>query len=128
MNPGHGSKHSRKAEKLIAALLCSPTIEAAAEVAGISYSTAKRWLRDPDFAEQYRQARRSSMDVATAQLQQAVAESVETLREIQTSGESEAARVSAARTIIDNALRSRELEDISARLDALEGALEADTE
>jgi len=124
MTSPSGSKKSRKLEQLIAALLVSPTIADAAKVAGIGDKTARRWLRDPDFAEQYRQARRSCMDQATAQLQQAMSESVETLREIQAGGESEAARVSAARTIIDNAIRSRELDDIAARLDALESAME----
>jgi Holliday junction resolvasome RuvABC DNA-binding subunit len=119
-----GSKKSRKVEQLIAALLTSATIADAAKVAGIGDKTARRWMKDPDFAEQYRLARRSCMDQATAALQQAMSESVEALREIQFGGESEAARVSAARTIIDNALRSRESEDISARLDALEAALE----
>lgn len=120
---GHGEKKSRKSEQFIAALLSNPTIEAAAKSAGISDATAWRWLKDPKFAEQYRDARREAMRQTTARLQEAAGESVECLREVQRDGESESARVSAARTILEQALKAVDLEDVQQRLDALEANL-----
>ena len=59
-----------------------------------------------------------------AALQGAAREAVETLRAILSKAESEAARVSAARTILDMALKAADLEDVQQRLDALEQAVE----
>jgi len=48
-------------------------------------------------------------------------------REIQRSGESESARVSAARTILEQALKAADPEDVQQRLDALEQAVKIPT-
>jgi hypothetical protein len=48
---------------------------------------------------------------------------VDALREIQRSGESESARVSAARTILEQSIKAADLEDVQARLEALEKAI-----
>jgi hypothetical protein len=117
---GHGEECSREQEQFIAALLSCPTVEAAAETVGIGNVTASEWRKDPAFAERYREATREAMRQAGAQLQGAAREAVGTLRAIQSKGESEAARVSAARTILDMALKAAELEDIQQRLDSLE--------
>jgi hypothetical protein len=57
---------------------------------------------------------------AMTRLQEAAIGAAECLCEVQTSGESESARVSAARTILEQALRAVELQDIQGRLDKLE--------
>jgi nicotinic acid phosphoribosyltransferase len=121
---GHGEKRSRKQEQFIAALLSYPTVEAAAKVVGIGNVTAWKWRKDPAFDKQYREATREAMHQAAALLQGAAREAVETLRAILSKAESEAARVSAARTILDMALKAAELEDIEQRLSALEQAAE----
>jgi hypothetical protein len=120
---GHGEKKSRKAEQFIAALMAHPSIEAAAKSVGIGNATAWRWMQDPSFAEQYREARREAMRHTTARLQEAAREAVECLREVQRAGESESARVSAARTILEQALKAADLQDVQARLDMLEQAI-----
>jgi hypothetical protein len=119
---GHGEKRSRKQEQFIAALLSYPAIEAAAKTVGIGDVTAWRWRNDPAFAEQYRKATREAMLHTAALLQGAARDAVDTLRAIQSKAESEAARVSAARTILDMALKAADLEDVQRRLDALEQA------
>jgi hypothetical protein len=125
---GHGEKKTRKAEQFIAALLTHPSIEAAAKSIGIGTATAWRWMKDPKFAEQYRDARREAMRHTTARLQEAAREAVECLREVQRAGESESARVSAARTILEQALKAVDLEDVQQRLDALEQAIRPEQE
>ena len=120
---GHGE--SRKQEQFIAELLSHPTVEAAAKAVGIGRETAWRWRNDPAFAEQYRKATREATRHAAALLQAAAREAVATLRAILGNGASEAARVSAARTTLDMALKAADLEDVQQRLDVLEQAAQA---
>ena len=56
---GHGEKYSRKSQEAIAALLSEPSIEAAARKVGISASTLRRWMKEPDFQQRYREEQRN---------------------------------------------------------------------
>ncbi len=67
---GHGSKFGRKKEAAIAALLTQKNHEEAARATGIDLSTLKRWLRRPEFIEEYRQARWEVVEQAYARVQQ----------------------------------------------------------
>ena len=117
---GISSRKERQAEQLIGALLTHPSIEAAARAVGIGEVTAYRWMRDPEFIRQYREVRREGLRQTTARLQIAAAEAVTALAEIQRSGESESARVAAARAILEHAMRAVDLEDVQQRLDEIE--------
>ncbi len=120
---GHGEKRSRKTELFIAALLVHPSIEAAAQSVGIGSVTAWRWMQDPQFREEYGRARREAMRHTTARLQEAAREAVDCLREVQQKGESDSARVSAARTILEQAYKAVDLETVQERLDSLEQSI-----
>lgn len=118
---GHGSKLGRKRELALTALLTEPTIALAAEKAGISPSTLLRWLKDPTFNQMHREQRRELMAVAVAKLQASSGEAAETARELMLDPDMPpATRLSAARTILDLALRGMETEDIVERLAVLE--------
>ena len=117
---GHGEKKSRKQELFVAALLTYPSVEAAAKAVGISTASALRWRKAEDFIAMYREARREVMRQTSSLLQHASREAVETLRTIQSDGESESARVSAARCILEQSMKAADLEDIQERLDAVE--------
>jgi hypothetical protein len=67
---GHGSKFGRKKEAAIAALLTEKNHAEAARVAGIDLGTLKRWMRLPEFVEEWRRARWEVMDQAYARIQQ----------------------------------------------------------
>jgi hypothetical protein len=117
------SKLERQKEQAIAALLSKPTIEEAAAAVGIGYATLRRWLQDPGFADEYRRARRDLVSQVAAQLQNAAGEAVVALVTIVNDPEAPAsARVSSARTILEFTSRAVEVEDIQARLEALERA------
>ena len=123
---GHGEKLSRTQERAIAALLQQPTISKAAEVAGVAEVTLWRWLRLPAFQEEYRDARRQTVQQAIAQTQQITGAAVRTLAAIMVDTEAPAgSRVAAARAVLDTALKAVELEDMEARLVALEAAVAA---
>ena len=111
-----------KQESLIIALLSSPDIQTAAVNAGISESTAWRWLReDEEFQAKYKAAKKQALSIAIAQLQQAASEAVQTLRDVAADTSSPASsRVSAAKSILELAMKASEIEDIEQRLAELE--------
>ena len=112
---------SRKQGTAIGALLSRPTISAAAESVGIGESTLRRWLKDGDFLTAYRAARREAVSQAVGHLQGACSVAVVALTDISQDVNCPAsARVSAARTVLELALKGVELEDLAVRVEQLE--------
>jgi DNA-binding MurR/RpiR family transcriptional regulator len=121
---GHGEKLSRKEEQAIAALLSAPTLAEAAHTAGVSEPTLWRWLQREEFQTAYRQARQVVVQQAIARLQHVAGTAVETLYSVMQDADKPAsARVSAARAVLDLALKATELEDLAARVAALEATV-----
>jgi hypothetical protein len=120
---GQTRKRERLEDRALAALLSQPTIVQAATTAGVSESTLLRWLAEPSFKARYRDARRQVVEHAVSSLQQATGQAVETLVEITGNIASPpAARVSAAKTILDFAVKGVELVDLAERVEQLEQA------
>jgi len=121
VSTGHGEKLTRKQEQAVAALLVYPTLEEAAEAAGISKATLWRWTQRDDFQAIYRAARRRAVSQAIGRLQQASQKAVNALEEVMAdSGCPPAARVSAAKTVLEFSIRGLELEDLASRVEAIE--------
>jgi len=122
---GHGEKWSRKKDAAIVALVTEPTIADAAKKAGISHATLHRWLQIKDFKDAYREAKREAVSAAISRLQRTATEAVDALRDVMNDAESPAnARVSAARAILELAIKAIELEDLEARVEQLEALLQ----
>jgi hypothetical protein len=118
--PKNGSA-TRRNEQLILALLQHPTIERAATSAGVSESTLRRRMHDPEFQELYRVGRREFYSQAVARLQHASSAAVGTLLRVMTDpGSPAASRVRAAWYVLDQATRFMETEDLELRLARLE--------
>ena len=66
---GVGQKFDRTKEKAIAALLSQPTVERAAQAADINTKTLQRWMRIPQFDQEYRKAYWDKFSQLTAQFQ-----------------------------------------------------------
>ena len=112
---------TRRQEAFLVALLGCATIAQAATSAQIAEITAVRWLKTPAFQAAYREARRQVVQHAIGQVQQATGEAVETLRSVMQDPEAPAsARVSAAKAVLDTAVKAVELENLEARITALE--------
>ena len=110
-----------KQQKALAALLSEPTILAAADKVGVNERTLHRSLEEPAFETAYRTARREAVRQAVARLQQVSTHAVTVLVTVMASKETPpATRVAAAKTVLEMAVRAVELEDLAARLDALE--------
>lgn len=122
---GHGEKLSRKHEQAIAALLTNSTISQAAQEVGVGQVTLWRWMKNPEFLEAYREIKNQAVGQAITKLQKASGEAVETLRTIMLDTESPIpSRVTAAKSIIEMALKAVEIEDIVKRIEELEKVTE----
>ena len=120
---GHGEKRPRLAQAAITALLACPTIEAAAEQAGIAPATLRRWLAEPEFKATYRAARRQAVEAAIGRLQTVTTKAVDTLERNLRCG-TPAVEVGAAKAVLDQAIKAVELVDLVERVEALEQASE----
>lgn len=110
-----------KDEKIISALLACPTIRAASAACGVGETQIYARLREPEFKQKYAEARRELLEQNTAALQGHIASAVETMAELCTNKKTPAqTRLSAADSIIRNALKLGEQVDIETRLAALE--------
>lgn len=111
-------KQTNKAKALIA-LLNTKSIREAAKASRLSEETLYRYLRDPDFLADYREARRRSVENAISSLQQSTTEAAETLiRNLHC--ENPAVEVRTAQIILENAIKGVELLDITERIERLE--------
>ena len=118
---GHGEKLSRKQDQVITALVTCASITEAAAQCGLADVTLRRWLKQEPFQAAYRDARRAVVQHAIAQVQRATGEAVETLRSVMQDAEAPAsARVSAAKAILETALKGIDIDDLEVRIAALE--------
>ena len=113
-----------KQELLVGALLTHSTIQAAATAAGVSERQAHRWIREPMFSAAYRAARRDAVQQAIARLQQTSSAAVMVMLSLMADRSTPASvRLSAAKMVLEFALKAVELEEIETRLTALEAAV-----
>src|SRR6266851_1659058 len=124
---GHGTKFGRKKEEAVAALLTQRNIEEAAKTTGIAPNTLLKWIKEPEFQNAYREARRAAFSQSIARLQQATSAAVSTLLKVMVDPSTPAStKVRAADSVLDHAAKSIEIEDIEARVSELERATDKD--
>ena len=124
---GHGAKFGRKKEEAIAALLSQPNIEQAARAVGISANTLLRWMKIPEFAKAYREARRTVVSQSDARLQQATGAATSTLLKLMLDPNTPAStRARCAESVLAHSAKAIEREDIEVRVAALEQAASSD--
>jgi hypothetical protein len=120
---GHGAKFNRKKEEAIVALLTHRTIEEAARSIGVDPKTLFRWMKEPEFDADYRAAKRASYGQSIARLQQGSSPAATTLLKIMIDPSVPASvRVRAADSVLNHAAKAIEIEEIEARVAALEQA------
>ena len=116
-------------ERALAALVSCPTHEAAAAKAGISSRTLRNYMKDPEFAAEYKRLNSQLVTAATLQIQRSLAPAINTLREIAEDRTANmTARIQAARGLLEYGIRLSELGDVYARIEALEAAMEGDAD
>jgi hypothetical protein len=116
-------KLSRKQEEAIVALLSTRSVEEAARTCNTPPRTLYRWLSETDFDKAYRAARRKAFSQATARLQHGSSAAASTLLKVMVDASTPAStRVRAAECILAHAAKAIEIEEIEARVAALEQA------
>jgi AcrR family transcriptional regulator len=106
-------------EKVLVALLETPSIRDAAKSSGISEATIYSYLKDKEFSVDYRNARRQTVETAIASMQSAASEAVERLKELQYC-ENPAVAARCAQIIFESSVKGMETTDILERLETLE--------
>jgi len=118
------SKLNAKQTKAILLLIEGKPPEEVARVLGIHSKTLYRWLeKDIDFRKALQEAKESIFNEALENLKSLSREAVNTLRDLLTSRHKDTARLGSAKTILELALKQKELEDIEKRIEALEERL-----
>lgn len=108
-------------ERALSALLTSKTKLEAAEKAGITDRTMRRYFETPEFCQRYREAFAGVVQDATRRAQQLLEPALSTLQTVMEDEEIPAqARITAAKSIIDYSLKLTEQADILEQLRELE--------
>ncbi len=108
-------------ERAIIALLNEQSISRAAAVTEVGQRTLYRWLRKPEFARAYREARREAFGQAIALTQRYAPLAVNTLAQVMMDNNApSSSKVAAATTILRFGREGIELDDLAARVEALE--------
>lgn len=106
---------------LIAELARGATKTEAAKLAGVGITTVKKRLKDPEFRQLVSKQRRLFLDVAAGLLAKSSAEAAGVLDELIKDKEMAGhVRRSAARDILDHAMKLRESGELEERVQALE--------
>ncbi len=117
-------KFPPKAEKVLTALLHHGAVRSAAKEAGVSEATVFRYLQDAEFQRRYRAARAAVVDAAIALMQRLCANAVSTLDTVMHDTEAPAsARVSAAKTILEQSIGGVELTGLRQEIEDIKGML-----
>lgn|SRR5215469_10559394 len=120
---GHGAKFGRKKEEAIAALLLQRNVEEEARSNGVNPNTLLRWLKIPDFRDEYRRARREVVSQSVARLQQATGFATTAILKLMSDQNvPPAVRLRAAELVHSLSNKGIEMEDVLERVEALERA------
>jgi c-di-GMP-related signal transduction protein len=111
---------------LLTALVGNPDVQLASKAAGVSRSTAFRWMRQPAFQEELTRQRDAVLCETLATVKTHAVRAVATLVGL-LSVKDDRLRRQVCNDILDRAMKVRELEDLERRLVALEKAMEKNT-
>jgi hypothetical protein len=114
-------------ERLLLALACGTTVEAAARQAGVGESTVYRRLQDAEFVRKLQALRADMVQRTAGMLTAAAGESVKTLLALHKETTPVAVRLGAARAILELGMKLREVTKFEQRLTAVEEQVRATT-
>jgi hypothetical protein len=119
------ARHGKKDidTKLLMALACGATAEAAARALGVSERTVYRRLKVPEFCKRLQQLRADMVQRTAGALTAAGSEAVRTLLALQKETAPPAVRLQAARAVLELGVKMREIVDLEERVQALEEQL-----
>ena len=117
------SKLTARQVKFLPVLLASPTYTEACRTGRVSRETLYEWLRQPQFKAELARRRDELVAEGFALLSQSVSRAVETLVGLLDGSDGRLKRL-AARDILDQHVKFREVDDLTRRIEAIEERLE----
>jgi hypothetical protein len=121
MQSNQSPRKSRQRERLILALLEQPSLSRAAEAAGMSYPTAWRITKTPEFCQEYAAARRDSFAQAIARLQHGSGPAASgLLKVLNDPGTKDRDLLRAADSILNHGLKAMAYDELQTRIERLE--------
>lgn len=117
-----------KKKKALTELFRHETRKNAAKAAGITGRTLSGYFRDPEFKAEYNRLCREMIEDATKRARGDLNLAVATFEEVMKNGDSDTARVSAARGLFEYALKLIEFTDVTERLEELETIIKGNCE
>ncbi|MDI9433815.1 MAG: hypothetical protein QM570_19030 [Planctomycetota bacterium] len=116
------TKLTTRQAKFLPVLLASPTYTHACRKGRISRDTLYEWLRQPEFKAELDRRRAELVAQGFALLSQSVTKAVETLVSLLDTGDGRLKRL-AAKDILDQHIKFRELDDLTRRIETIEQRL-----
>ena len=117
----------RRDELLVVALAKGESNVTAAKLGGCSLRTVDRRMADPTFRDEVQKVRNGLVATAAGRIAGLMDDATDALKELLGS-ETEAIRLSAARTVFDVALRLKDCAELENRLSAVEETLNAQSQ
>jgi hypothetical protein len=118
------SKLTNRQTKFLPVLLASSTYTDACRRGQVSRQTLYEWLRQPAFKAELGRQRDELVAQGFALLSQSVVKAVETLVGLLDTGDGRLKRL-AARDVLDQHVKFRELDDLTQRIEAIEERLDS---
>jgi UDP-N-acetylmuramyl pentapeptide synthase len=118
------SRYIAHDETLLMALVCGSTVEAAAHKSGLSKRTVYRRLDDPEFRKRLQTYRNDMVTRATGMITAGSMEAVKTLLSLMGTSNSAAARLGAARCVLELGLKLRQATELEERMSIIEERLQ----
>ena len=115
---------THKQEKAIMLLLQNKKIEEVAQELKISQVTLYRWLKQENFKQRFSEVRQELFNEALDSLKTLTKRAIDTLDDILKNGTKETSRVTASKTVLELALRLKEVEELEQRVEELEKIVE----
>lgn len=112
---------NHKDEKILAALLQTGSVTAAAAAVNCSRNTIYKKLDDRDFCEEYERRRREALDAATAALRNGLLSAAEAIRDVLDDPLTQPqTKLNAAQLLLQNAAKYTELCDVTKKIGEIE--------
>ena len=111
-------------QRLLVELVRTPDIQAAAQAAGVGRSTIYRWLNTPEFAAALRRASDATYDEALNALKSLTERATHKLAGLMETEDERLLR-HVCNDVLRHAIKTRELDRIEVRLDAIEQLLQS---
>jgi hypothetical protein len=122
-HPESEAKLTARQAKFLPILFASPTHTEACRKGRVSRDTLYEWFKDPAFKAELARQRGELAIQGLALLSQSVMKAVETLVKLLDAGDGRLKRL-AAKDILDQHAKFRELDDLTQRIEAIEERLE----